>query len=78
VARRELSLPDHGKNKPGMTPSGERKAESLRSGLTESPDPQRVPRLSDEQVETSRGSGNVKDQQGEVLYAQGEPTSDFS
>ena len=56
-----------------------RKAGSLPSGLTETPDPHGAfPRLSDEQVETlSRVGQRQPTQQGEVLYAQGEPTSDF-
>src|SRR6476646_6779842 len=56
-----------------------RKAGSLPSGLTETPDRQGAfPRLSDEQVETlSRIGQRQPTQQGEVLYAYGEPTSDF-
>ena len=64
---------DEGNDRPRRKPG------SLPSGLTETPDPHGAfPRLSDEQVETlSRVGQRQPTQQGEVLYAQGEPTSDF-
>jgi len=56
-----------------------RMAASLPSGLTETPDLHGAfPRLSEEQVETlSRVGQRQPTQPGEVLYEEGEPTSDF-
>ena len=58
---------------------GHRRSGTLSSGLTETPDSHGAfPRLGDEQVETlTRVGERRRTQPGEVLYAQGEPTSDF-
>ena len=58
---------------------GHRRSVTLSSGLTETPDSHGAfPRLGDEQVETlTRVGERRRTQPGEVLYAQGEPTSDF-
>jgi len=69
----EGELSDEGNGRPRRNPGG------LPAGLTETPDLQGAfPRLSEQQLDSLSLVGQRRStHQGEVLYAQGEPTADF-